>query len=116
MAVAGDSGVTGSCRGVSDTLVRGYESLRHTCQEGYDYAKGYSTGEADTRCLGRCGMGMTGGEWWTVFSLSLEALVVGILMVGSLSIGRRCSHRRIMMQGLELSNGVCGVRTGRGLF
>jgi len=53
VAVTGYNGFAGSDRGLSSTSLRGHEFMRHSCQTGDDYAKGYSTGEADSWCLGR---------------------------------------------------------------
>lgn len=52
MAIARHPGPAGSSRSVPGTFVRGYESVRYPCEEGYDYAEGYSAREADTWCLG----------------------------------------------------------------
>ena len=56
MAVASDPGVAGSRGGVPSSSIRGYQSMRYSCETRYYYAEGYRARAEDSWRVGRFGL------------------------------------------------------------
>ena len=62
LAITSHPSAARSCGSVHGAFIRGYESLRYTCEESHDYAERCAIGEEDTGRVGRARIELTIGS------------------------------------------------------